>query len=87
MYIHMYFNTLREFVYSLISYFQHIGDHESILLPKSLTPLRLQQILVAEVCQRDKVDEAQRSEEQSTLQRYAIGGIGYLPQAAAGQTH
>lgn len=85
--MYVYFHTVREFVYSLIGYFQHIGDHEPILLPKSLTPLCLQQILVAEVCQRDKVDEAQRGEEQSTLQRYAIGGIGYLPQTAACQTH
>lgn len=74
-------------MYSLISNFQHIRHHKAIFFAKLQTAFRLQQVLIAEICQRHKVYETQRGEEEATLQWNTICKIGYLQQAAAGQTH
>lgn len=73
--------------HSLVGNLQDIGHHQTVLAPEPLAVLRLQQIFVAEIRQRHKVDEAQRGEEEAALQRDAIGGVGDLPQTAACQSH
>jgi len=74
-------------LYSLVGDLQDVGHHQTVLAAEPLAMARLQQVLVAEVGQRDEVDESQRGEDQSALQRDAVTAVGYLPQAAAGQTH